>query len=215
MKKAVLLSIIALTVIISVSIVAARQLPAIGNVEKTMFKNLVRGYLHPAITGWGIGLNTEEDSYLIAKFHAVTVKVLPRSRITQIIREAKQGNATTWTEVRNRLRNALDDEGTTLVKGRIHINKEHYILTGIVRTNTTFSGDIRTIPNYSECVAANISAEDCEIQSTKVGELSLTRKDAEFEPSKDRVWAGTMELNETTYTFVALVNPRLSGEVGD
>ncbi|MEM7825227.1 MAG: hypothetical protein QXO27_04615 [Candidatus Aenigmatarchaeota archaeon] len=209
MKKILLLSIIAVTLILSASTVTARQLPTIGIAERTMFKNMVQSYLHPEITGWGIGLNTEEDSYLVAKFHAVTVKTLPRTQILQIIKDAKAGNVTDWSEVRDRIKAAIDANGTTLVKGRIQINKEVYILTGIVKTETTFSGIIRIKPNYTACVTANISTEDCENQSAQIGDLSLTRKTAEFEVGKDRVWAGTMNFNNTAYTFVALVNPRV------
>jgi hypothetical protein len=209
MKKTVLLSIIVLVAIFSASIVVARQLTAIGNVEKNMFKNLVKGYLHPSISGWGIGLNTEKDSYLLAKFHAVSTKSLPRDQILQILKEAKAGNTTSWTEVRDRIKDALDAYNKTLIKGQIQINKNSYILTGIVRTDTTFTGTIRAKPDYSTCVSANVSAEDCEEQSTKIGDISLTRKSAEFEAGKDRVWAGTMNFNATAYTFVAIVNPRV------
>lgn len=214
MKK--ILIVIALTALaVSVSLMAtniafARALPAIGNVEKNMFKNLVKAYLHPAVNGWSIGLNTATDSYLIAKFHVVTVKTLPRAQIVQIIREAKAGNATTWAEVRDSIRAAIEANSTSVTKGRIQINKVTYVLTDVARTETTFAANIRNRPDYSGCVAANISAEQCEQQSASVGDLSLTRKAAELEDSKQRVWAGTMNFNNTAYTFVALVNPRLS-----
>ena len=209
MKKTTFLGIIAVSIILSAVIVAARQLPAVAITEKTMFKNLVKTYLHPSITGWGIGLNTQQDSYLVSKFHAVSVKILPRDQIIKILKDAKESNTTSWAEVRDQIKAALDANSTTMIKGRIQINKDHYILTCIVKTDTNFTGDIRTIPNYSTCSAGNISAEDCELQSTKVGDLSLTRKSAEFEAGKDRVWAGTMNFNNTAYTFVALVNPRV------
>ena len=209
MKKIVILSIITLLAIFSISVVVARRLPVIGIAERNMFKNLVQTYFHPEINGWGIGLNTEKDSYLIAKFYAVSVKTLPRYQISQIIREANERNATSWTEVRDKIKAALDANNTSVIKGRIQINKEQYILTGTVKTDDTFTGDIRTKPDYSNCAATNISAEDCELQSTKIGDLSLTRKTAEFETGKDRVWAGTMNFNNTAYTFVAVVNPRI------
>jgi hypothetical protein len=209
MKKTVLLTMIAITVILSATVVLARQLPSITNVDKIMFKNLVQGYFHPSITGWGIGLNTQQDSYLVAKFHAVTVTTLSRNQVLQILKDAKSGNATDWSDVRDRIRDALDANGTTIAKGMIQINKESYILTGMVKTETTFNGTIRAKPDYSACVSANISTEDCESQSTKIGDLSLTRKTAELDQSKDRVWAGTMNFNSTAYTFVALVNPRV------
>ena len=209
MKKTVLISIIAITVILSATVVLARELPTIGNTEKNMFKNMVQAYFHPSISGWGIGLNTEQDTYLVARFHAVTVKTLSRNQIWQILVDAKGGNVTDWSEVRDRIRIALDANGTTISKGMIQINKENYILTDIVKTETTFNCTIKTKPDYSACVSANISTEDCESQSTNIGDLSLTRKSAELEQSKDRVWAGTMNFNTTEYTFVALVNPRL------
>jgi hypothetical protein len=210
MKNALLFSLIAITLIFSVSIVTAKQLPTVGTIEKNMFKNLVQSYLHPVITGWGIGLNTQQDSYLVAKLHAVTVKTLPRDQIIQILKDAKSGNATTWSDVRDRIKDAIDANSTTKVEGRIQINKDQYILTGIVNTETTFNGTIRTKPDYSACTSANISAESCENQSTIIGDLSLTRKSAELESGKDRVWAGIMDFNSTVYTFVALVNPRVS-----
>lgn len=211
MKKTVLLIMIAITVILSATVVLAKQLPSITNVDKSMFKNLVQVYFHPSITGWGIGLNTQQDSYLVAKFHAVTVTTLSRNQVLQILKDAKAGNATNWSDIRDRLKDALDANGTTIVKGMIQINKETYILTGMVKTETTFNGTIRAKPDYSACVSANISTEDCENQSTKIGDLSLTRKTAELDQSKDRVWAGTMNFNSTAYTFVALVNPRVGG----
>jgi len=209
MKKTVLLTVIAITVILSATVVLARQLPSMRDVDKNMFKNLVQGYLHPSITGWGIGLNTQQDSYLVAKFHAVTVKSLPRDQILQILRDAKAGNATDWSDVRDRVKDAIDANGTNITKGMIQINKQTYILTGIVKTETTFNGTIRVKPDYSACVSANISTEACESQSTQIGDLSITRKTAELDQSKDRVWAGTMNFNSTAYTFVALVNPRV------
>ena len=209
MKKTVLLTMIAITVILSATVVLAKQLPSITNVDKDMFKNLVQGYLHPSITGWGIGLNTQQDSYLVAKFHAVTVKTLPRDQILQILRDAKAGNATDWSDVRDRISDAIVANGTNVSKGMIQVNKVTYILTGIVKTDTAFNGTIRVKPDYSACVSANISTENCENQATKIGDLSITRKTAELDQSKDRVWAGRMNFNSTAYTFVALVNPRV------
>lgn len=207
---------ILLALVVSVSIaslVAARALPALRAADTTSFKNMVKNYFRPVVTGWGIGINTEQDSYLAARFHAVTIKTLSNARIREIIREAKAGNETSWTGVRNRLQAALDDEGSTKVIARVNINKVNYILTGIVRNETYFKGTIREKPDYSACTAANTSTEDCELQATQVGELWLTRKEAEFEGGRDRIWAGRMEFNETDYIFVALVNPKMHATV--
>jgi hypothetical protein len=214
MKRNLLLAMIVISMILSVSIVTANittahNLPALGVVEKSMFKDLVQSYLHPSITGWGIGLNTQQDTYLVSKFNAVTVKTLPRDQIIRILKDAKAGNVTNWSGVKDAIKAAIDANSTTMVTGRIQINKEQYILTGIVKTETTFNGTIRAKPNYTTCVTANISTENCENQSPILGSLSLTRKSAEFESGKDRVWAGTMDFNSTAYTFVALVNPRV------
>ena len=209
MKRTIALSIVLLAIIFSTSAVVARELPTAGTVEKNMFKNMVQGYLHPSINGWGIGLNTVQDSYLISKFVVVTVRQLPTSQIVQIIKESKTSETASWTEVKDRIKTALDSINTTKIVGRIKINKNNYILTGVIRSDTTFSGDIRTKPDYSACASVNITNENCELQSTKVGDLSLTRKSAELETGKDRVWAGTMNFNNTAYTFVAIVNPQL------
>jgi len=212
MKKTLIalgiLVVLAITAV-SANIAIAKQLPQIRNVEKTMFKNLVQSYLHPSINGWGIGLNSASDTYLVAKFHVVSVKTLPRAQIAQIIRDAKAGNATEWSEVRDKIKASIDANSTTVIKGRIQINKQQYVLTDIINAETTFSANIRDKPDYSACTATNISAETCELQSAKVGDLSLTMKTAELEENKQRLWAGTMNFNSTSYTFVALVNPRI------
>lgn len=208
MKKLGILVLVTVVVIALSVTVAYGKLPTLRQLDKDMFKNMIKNYLSPSINGWGIGLNTNSDSYLVAKFHAVSVKILPRVDIANVLKQAKAENVTDWSVVRDRLKATLDANGTTITKGRIQINREKYILTGIVKTDNTFSADIRNTPNYETCKVQNISAEDCETNSTKVGDVSVTRKTAEFEPGKDRVWAGTLNFNSTAYTFVALVNPR-------
>jgi hypothetical protein len=215
MDKRILLGIMALivlTAVFSMTVIAARttarNLRAVQATDKVMFKTMVKRYFHPVVTGWGIGLNTEEDSYLAARFHAVSVKTLSRARVRQIIAEVKESGDVTWEEVRDRVNAALEEEDATRIVARIKINKVNYILTGAVKDETTFSGTIREKPDYDACAATNTSSEDCELAATVVGEMHLTRKEAEFEEGKDRVWAGTMEFEGSDYTFVALVNPR-------
>lgn len=201
----ILVSVIVMT--LSITVVSAK-LGMIRQTERDMFKNMVKNYLSPAINGWGIGLNTASDTYSAVKFHVVSVKILPRVDIADILKQAKSENVSDWSVVKDRLNAALNANGTVMSKGRIQVNKEKYILTNIVKTETTVSADIRNMPNYETCKTQNVSAENCETNSTKVGDFSLARKTAEFEQGKDRVWAGTLNFNSTAYTFVALVNPR-------
>ena len=219
MEKRILLAalaLLAITAVFSVSVLAANNLPAIQTTQRNMFKNMLKTYFHPAITGWGIGINQEQDTYLAARFHAVSIKTLARQRIREITQEVINEEDPTWTRLRDRLNQALQDEGETQVKARIKINGVNYIMTGVVKDETTFSGVIRTIPDYDACIAAGTSTEDCELDSEQVGELSLTRKEAEFERGRDRVWAGTLTFEDTEYIFVALVNPpvRAAAAVG-
>lgn len=209
MKKTILL--VLATMLFSATIVSAMHLPSIGNTEKNMFKNLVQGYIHPYASAWGIALNTEKDSYLVAKIYAATVRTLPRNQIQQIIKDAREGNETSWSGVIDKIKAAINANSTNVTKGRIQINNGTYILTNVSKTETTFTADIRMKPNYSACASTNVSAEDCENNSTKLGDMSLTRKNAESTPEKHRVWAGTMDFQDVAYTFVALVNPRVGG----
>lgn len=214
MKNAFVLSFVMMAVLFSASFAAAKGLPSFGDVEKSMFKDLAKQSISPTITGWGLGLNTAGDSYLVAKFHLVSQKILPRQEILQILKDAKASNSTvTWAEVRDRVKAAIDANSTVVLKGRIQVNKGIYILTGITRTNTTFTADIRAKSDYTACAASNVSAEDCESNSTKIGDISLTKKTSEINPERHRVWAGTLDFNSTAYTFVALVNAQ-PGEKG-
>jgi hypothetical protein len=199
---------IAIFLALTVTLVTARGLPRIIEREKEMFKTMVKSYFSPLINGWGIGLNTSSDSYVVVKFHIVSVKILPRIEIANIIRQAKSENVSEWSIVRDRLKLALDANGTTINKGRIQINKEKYVLTNITVTDTNLEAIIRAMPDFGSCKMQNISAEECEVNSTKVGDLSLTKKNVEFEKGKERVWAGSLNFNETAYTFVALILPR-------
>ena len=219
MEKRILLAVLALlalTAVFSVSVLAANNLPAIQTTQRNMFKSMLKNYFHPAMTGWGIGINQEQDTYLAARFHAVSIKTLSRVRIREITQEVRNEENPTWSMLRDRLNQALQDEGETHIKARIKINGVNYILTGVVKDETTFSGVIRTLPDYDACAAAGTSTEDCELESEQVGELSLTKKEAEFERGRDRVWAGTLTFEDTEYVFVALVNPpvRAAAAVG-
>ncbi|MFH0832440.1 MAG: hypothetical protein V1900_01815 [Candidatus Aenigmatarchaeota archaeon] len=204
-QKLLLVSVIAITVMFAVSV--AKPLPKIVDADKGLFKNLVKDYLHPEMNAWGIGLNTAKDSYIVAKLHVTSVKTLPRSQIVQILKDAKAGDITTWGEVKDKIKEALDASGVTTTSGRIQVNKVQYVLTDIARTDTTFAATIREKPVYLTCTAANKTAAECDEQAATIGDLSLTKKDAEFE-NKQKIWAGTMNFNNTAYTFVALVQPK-------
>jgi hypothetical protein len=138
----------------------------------------------------------------------VSVKIIPRAQIVEIIREAKAGNVTDWLEVRNRIKAAIDANGTTISKGRISINGTKYILTNITKTEDTWSAIIREMPNYTACKEQNISAEDCEISAAQVGEVSVKKRATTELPGEPKVWSGNLTLNAVTYKFVALAYPR-------
>jgi hypothetical protein len=187
-------------------LVAASRLKAIGEVEKAMFSNMVKNYLHPTLDAWGVALNTNQDSYLLSKIHVTRVQNLPKGQIVKILRDSKENaNTTTWAQVRDDVKAAIDSNSTTETRGRISINRDTYVLTGIDATNATFSADIRSVPDFNACAKANLTAVECELASTKVGSLSLTRKTSEVNSERQRVWAGTMDFNSTGYTFVAVV----------
>lgn len=173
-----------------------------------MFKSMLTAYLRPAVDGWGIGLNTAADTYIVAKFHVTEVRTLPREQIVQTVRDARASpNMTTWGQVRDALRAAIAENSITETRGLIMIDKETYTLTGIKRTEATFSADIRYKPNYGDCINRSVSAIDCEAAAWKLGDIILTRKAAEVSGTTQRVWAGALNFNESSYTFVALVNP--------
>jgi hypothetical protein len=207
MKKFVLVT-IAISLILLAGLAAARSLPRIRNVEIEMFRNMIKNYFSTVINGWGIGLNTEKDSYIVTKFNAISVKTLTRAQIVDIIKQAKEENITDWATIKDRIKAAIDTNSTIINKGMIQINREKYLLTNIVISNTTASAVIKILPDYSGCKSQNISNEDCENQSTKVGDMSITKKTAEFEPNKDRVWAGNLNFNDTAYTYLVLVLSR-------
>ncbi|MEM5794043.1 MAG: hypothetical protein QXS48_02690 [Candidatus Aenigmatarchaeota archaeon] len=188
---------------------AIARLGPIGETERLAFTNMVRNYLSPVIHGWGIGFDCERDSYITAKFHVLNVKILPFNQVLSIIREERnKSQVVDWSAVRERIRAAIDANGTVISKGRISINGTTYALTNIVKTDTSFSADIKEVPNYQNCKQQNISAEQCELQSTKVGSISLTKGEPTGLPGNHYLWKGTLEFKGVTYKFGAFAYPR-------
>lgn len=204
MKKAVLL----LVATLLISSVTAFELPRIGETERQAFTNMLRNYFLPTIHGWGIGYDCTSDAYLTAKFFVVNVKTLPYDQIVSILREAKASNTTDWFQIRERVRAAIEANGTIITKGRISINGTKYLLTNIVKTEASLTADIRSIPDFASCKQQGISYEQCELQGAKVGSISLAKATQTELPGEPKVWAGTLEFNGKTYKFVALTYPR-------
>jgi len=204
LKNLVLITIL----IISLTVTIAFALPRIAQTHKEGFKTMLQNFLTPVIHGYGIGFTG--DTYIIAKWHIVNSKILPRVDINDIIRQAKEENVTDWSVVRERIRVALEANGTIVKKGRIKIEKINYLLTNISVSETNAIADVREIPNWESCKQQNISAEDCELSGVKVGDVTITKrtKPQQEIPGEPRVWAGTMNFNGTAYTFVTLVYPR-------
>lgn len=208
--KSIDLFLVAIIVVLLVSPVYAQRigrLPAIAETHKNMFKTMVRNYFHPVIHGWGVGYDCDSDTYVTAKFHVVDVKILPRTQITQIIRNARATNVTDWSVVMDEIKTAIDVNGTSVKKGRVSINGEKFLLTNI-QTGDTLSADIREIPDFSSCKVANISAEDCELNAKKVGDITITKRAGTELPGEPRVWGGTLNFRDNSYKFVALAYPR-------
>lgn len=205
MKKTLVLLIIISIIALSTTMVLARKLPAIENVQKNAFKTMLQNYFHPVLHGYGIGFTNE--TYITAKWHMVNVKILAKNRIREIIGNT---SATEWSQVRAEIENALQNEGTEIKKGRIRIGNMNYLLTNILVSNDTASADIREMPVYSNCAQQNVSAEDCELNTTLVGSLSLTKKTKAIEDTQTdpKVWAGILNFKDVTYTFVTFAYPR-------
>jgi hypothetical protein len=208
MKKTTLLLITVLAISLTVSIVAARELPAITAAHRNQIKTMLKNYFIPTIHGWGVGYDCTSDNHITAKFHVVSTKILPRHQIMAIIREAKAGNARDWSDVVDRLKAAIDANATIVSKGRISINGVKYLLTNISKGETSLTADIRTIVDFATCKQENISAEDCELRGEKVGDVTITRRVQTELPGEPRIWGGTLNFNNTSYKFVALVYPR-------
>jgi len=203
MKKVLIL--VAVFLICISTIVVAKRLPTIATNQRTEFKTMLKNYFHPVLHGYGIGFTS--DTYITAKWHIVNVKILARNRIREIISGT---NTSEWSQVRDEIQNALQNEGTEIKKGRIRIGNTTYLLTDIQVSDETASADIREMPDYEDCKQQNISAEDCETNAEKVGDLSLTKKTKAFEEIQGdpRVWAGTLNFKEVEYTFVTFAYPR-------
>jgi hypothetical protein len=174
--------------------------------QKNQFKQTLRNHFTSVRHGYGIGFT--DDTYVTAKWHISNVRIVPKVNVNQMIREAKQGNATDWEAVRQRVREALEAGATTVKKGRIRISGRNYALTNIVISDNAATADINELPNYAACKEDELSAEDCETNANKVGELSLTKKTSTSDANEPNVWAGTLTLNDIVYTFVTFAYPR-------
>jgi len=203
MKKVLIL--VALVLICISTIAVAKRLPAIATNQRTEFKTMLKNYFHPVLHGYGIGFTS--DTYITAKWHIINVKILARNRIREIISGT---NTSDWSQLREEIQNALQNEGTEIKKGRIRIGNTTYLLTDIQVSNDTASADIREMPDYEDCKQQNISAEECETNAENVGDLSLTKKTKAIEEIQGdpRVWAGTLNFKEVEYTFVTFAYPR-------
>lgn len=224
MKKLVILTTLILLISFTVTTFAIQEQVGVGtavtvektegvtapitNVQKNEFKRALKTYFSPVLHGYGIGFT--EETYITAKWHVTQVRILNRAEINAIIREAKQGNKTDWDAVMENVRNRLSSAYTTARKGRIKIEGRNYALTNITVSDESLTADIREIPDYTACKQANLSSEDCEINSDKVGEVSITKrsKPSQEIPGEPRVWAGIMTFNDVVYTFVTFAYPR-------
>lgn len=209
MKKILILTIVLVVGIASSLVFAinfsrgARGLPAIAAAEKLAFKNMLTNYIHPVSYGNGIGFSG--DNYLIAKWYIASVRTLSVDQIKSAILNS---NATDWSGIKKDVENALNTEGTMVSKGRISIGKTSYVFTSIVTSNTSLSANINVLPNYTACNQQNISAEICESNSQKIGDISLAKKTPIESNNEQNVWAGTLDFNSTAYTFVTFAYPR-------
>ncbi len=195
-------------VALSLTTIAASAELTVTNTTRDEFKTLVHAYFHPVVNGWGIAWDTA-DNYKVAKFTAVSVKTLPRDQVLGILQQARADGVNDWTVVRQRIAAAIEANGTTITVGRIKIDDTHYLLGNIVKSDTSVSADIKTMPNFENCKTQNITLQMCEANAPKVGDISVTKKKdgSEGDPA---VWAGTMDLNGVAYTFVALSRPVMS-----
>ncbi|MGC8812309.1 MAG: hypothetical protein ACP5O8_01840 [Candidatus Aenigmatarchaeota archaeon] len=208
MKTLVLIPLVLVALLVTVSVGAAR-LERITETQKLAFTQMIRNYFSPVIHGWGIGFDCQGDSYITAKFHVLSVKILPYDQVVTILREEMQKSQTVdWSQVRERIRAAIEENGTIISKGRISVNGTMYALTNIVKTDTSFSADIKELPNYESCKQQNISAEQCEQQAQKIGSISLTKGEPTGLPGTPYLWKGTLDFKGKTYKFGAFAYPR-------
>lgn len=203
MNKIVLFAI--LSIILTSTIVFAIRLPAITAANKFSYKSMLQNYFHNVNYGYGIGLNN--DNYLIARWQIVNARTLNVSEIKNIV---SSSNATDWPQLRQEIQNALQTEANVVKKGRIRIGNTTYVMTNVQVNNQTLIADINEMPAYSTCAQQNISAEDCENNVQKIGDISIARKTEAIQSNgaDPRVWAGTLDFNNVAYTFVSFVYPR-------
>lgn len=211
MKK-ILILVVILVVSMAASLVFAlnipnirgmRGLPAITVTDKLDYKNMLKNYLMPINNGYGIGFNG--DNYITARWYITSVKTLNMTLIKEIV---SNSNATSWSQLRQQIQNALQTEGQTTTEGRISIGKTIYILTDINVSNTTATSNIRQLPDYSNCTSQNISAEQCESAAALVGDFTLSKKTSALNTTtNEQVWAGTLDFNSVSYTFVTFSYP--------
>jgi hypothetical protein len=206
MKKILILVILVVIVTASLAFarsVMARNLPAITAANKLDYKNMLKNYLMPINNGYGIGFSG--DNYITARWYITSVKTLNITLIKEIV---SNSNATEWSQLRQQIQNALQTQGQTTTKGRISIGKTIYILTDISVSNSTATSNIRQMPDYSSCTSQNISAEQCESAAALVGDFSLSKKtNALNTTTNEQVWAGTLDFNSVSYTFMTFSYP--------
>jgi hypothetical protein len=209
MTKIIALCLIAVLAIsvLATTAMAKRNLPRIEAAQKLLFKNMLKNYFHPVVHGWGIGYDCDSDEALRVKFHVVDTKILARFRIMEIIGQVKSEDTDDWGTVRDRIQAVIDSEGIVVKKGRISIDNETFLLTNIT-TGDTLAADVRKIPDYSACKQQNISAEDCDAQAEKVGDISITKRAGTELPKEPKFWVGTLNFNGSVYKFLALAYPR-------
>ncbi len=204
MKKLVVIALVAM--VLTATIVFALPKPLQNN--KDAFKTMLKDYLSPVLHGYGIGFT--QDNYITAKWHITNIKILNKTEIKDVIQKAKSENVADWNTMLVRIKSELDTNGMIAKKGRIRMEGKDYLLTTIQVSDANATAEIREMPDWNACKQQNVSAEDCEENATNIGNISLTKKTrANQEISGEpRVWAGTLNFNNTAYTFVTLVYPR-------
>jgi hypothetical protein len=179
-----------------------RKMIAISAANRMEMKDTLKNYFNPVSSGYGIG--TSGDSYITAKWYVASVRTL---NLTEIKQTVSNSNATNWAELRRDLQDSIKNVGIVVQKGRITIGNTTYVLSNLQISNTTASADIRTLPDYASCSQQNITAETCESNAAKVGDMSLSLKTPAVAQGKadPKVWGGTLDLNSVAYNFVAFV----------
>lgn len=195
-------------VAIALTTTIAFALPKPLQSNKDAFKTMLEDYLNPVLHGYGIGFN--QDNYITAKWYITNIRVLNMTEIKNVMQKAKSENVTDWNTMLVRIKSELDTYGIIAKKGRIRIDGKDYLLTKIQVYESNATADVREIPDWNACKQQNVSEDDCEIKSVKVGDMSLTErtKTNQEVSNEPRAWAGALNFNNTAYTFVTLVYPR-------